>query len=168
MRRAPGYGTWGPFGATFAQGGEIQAIMAVFAARPSGRAAIDAAFAQAASQTTPPPLYAWRDSYCQRTATMIPAMSSAALLLSMSVPLSQADRRSLEGEFCAATRYAMLPRAFAILGSNAEIRTAYDAKYADQNRRIVQALASIYQRVGQAPTELDWAFWIARPSSRPT
>lgn len=154
------FGTWGPFGATLAQGGEIQAVITNLGADPAGRAIVDDAFTQAAKSGDPPASYSWRDPFCATPRTA-PTLTGSALLRSLSRPLSATDKAALEGEFCSPA-YAAWPRAFAILGKAPAVIAAYDQHYAVQNRQAAQRLANLYDKLGIPVTEIDWAFFFDR------
>jgi hypothetical protein len=155
------FGTWGPFGATLAQTGEIQRILRKVSQAPAGRAPIDAAFQQALTAGIRPVQYSWRAGYCSGRVDRRSA-SGSALLLGLSTPLSDSDRRQLSSAFCDNAEYWVWPAAFALLGERADIRSAYDAYYRDQNRRIAQTLADLYKSLGFLTTETDWAFFLDR------
>lgn len=155
------FGTWGPFGATLAQGGEIQRILRMVSQAPAGLKLIEAAYEQARAGTVHSVRYNWRAAYCAGRADMR-AASGQNLLLGLSVPLTRDDRAQLSSAFCDDAEYWVWPDAFLILGQKPEIRSAYDAYYHDQNRRIVRALAELYVQLGFPITEIDWAFFLDR------
>lgn len=154
------YGTWGPFGATLAQGGEIQAIIQTVIKQPGGAEKVRAAFASTAFAT--PAKYAWRKDYCAKNRPVSAGKRGADLLLSLPRPLTASAQRDLESEFCADDRYSLWPAAFQILGSDKDVIAAYDAKYAVQNKNVAARLASVYSKLSLPISEIDWVFFLDR------
>jgi hypothetical protein len=159
------FGTWGPFGATLAAGGEIQRIVRHLAGTSDGWHVVARAFSAAAAAGPDfTYTYAWRDAACASGAVQ-GKRSGLALLMTLNQSpegLSVQDRADLRAEFCADDRYLTWPRAFLLLGDIPSVRAEYDAFYAVQNRAAVAGFADLYHRLGWAPTEIDWAFFLDR------
>jgi len=154
------YGTWGPFGATLAAGGEIQAIFKSVAQGPGGTQKIEKAFSDA--QGSPVPSYSWRANFCATAKPSPPSKAGGELLLSLTSPLSASNKGDLAGEFCSDSHAGAWPAAFRILGADPVVIDAYEAKYAGQNRKVADRLAQIYRKIGLPITEIDWAFFLDR------
>ena len=156
------WATWGPFGATMGQNGEIQQILTRVGYGPGS--VVERAFAEAAAFATPVAAKssAWgRGRFC---ADVPDAPADDYALLVKVMPLRKAAAgRLLRAAFCDDRRFAVWVRAFRLLGDVPAVRRAYDEAYFAPDRKVSRYIShtlAAYSAAGATATELDVAMGV--------
>ena len=156
------WGTWGPFGATIGQDGEIQQILA--AAQQQSPDIVRNAFAKAAHDTTPVgevPSANGRARYCVVKPSS--PTDDYDLFRKIANLRGATAGKAMRSAFCDDRRFAIWVRAFRLLGAQPKIRRAYDALYLASGRKAAQYIENVrraYALAGATATEIDVAMGV--------
>ena len=160
------WATWGPFGATVGQGGEVQLILAAVE-RDNRPSPVKSAFEAAAAAPDDPgdlPLPGRKAS--RYAACRQPAPGPAAdydLFRKVVALRGTAAGDVLRTAFCDDHRFAVWIKAFRILGGEAVARRAYDDLYLRGSAKVAAYIAGArgaYADAGVVATEIDLAMGV--------
>jgi hypothetical protein len=159
------WGTWGPYGATFGQGAEIQTILRTL--DNGADSIIKRAFADAAALPSTPSdqpgasRKVSRQQVCSTRPTGQP--DDYALFRQIATMVGPEVGETLRVAYCDDRRFGIWIRAFRLLGEQGAVRKAYDEHYFNAPNKVaayIKTTRDAYAQAGVVATEIDIAMGV--------